>query len=91
MSCSFCGNKKVKTYADCKCIPAWKFLRSTRKGDAVVPEQHTSNCDECNLILTPQDVTTLRLEDGKLTDTYMCPRCGHQQTKPRMILKARYK
>ena len=91
MSCVFCGDDSVKSYAHCACKKAIKFVNSMKGTGGSFAEKATANCDECNLTLTPQDVTRFVRVDGELANEYKCPSCGHLQIEPRVEIEEKYK
>lgn len=92
MSCKFCGNEKVDSYATCECWMAIKFVKSMKKGEHKPPEQGMTECDECNLILVQQDIIRAFKGAGrKYKQEYKCPRCGHTKVVDRIIIKEKYR
>ena len=79
MSCCFCGNEKVGSYADCQCREATKMNNAMKKGKVVPSEQFTGNCPECNMMLCKADATKVLLTGVGLKEVYICPRCGDEQ------------
>jgi len=90
--CNFCGNQRVKSYADCDCWQAKKLKRQMAKGGRQRGEQALDKCEECDLQFIQKDIQKVfNNGTGKWDQRYECPRCGHLQVTSESIIKEKYR
>jgi len=91
MACEYCFNVKVRNYTECSCRDAKTMQVANRNGKPIYPEKAMYKCEECELILTRNDVTKLvKDSENQMADEYKCPQCGRLQINKRVSVKEIY-